>query len=339
MSIASDPGLAAVRFVHEHLRIEPEWSVWEERGFAWWGGRLAQRVWADRPFEEDGRTVCCVHAETDFVRSFPRDDAAFSLIGEAAGNAALSGFVRCKDGALRLWSGACVHKENFEWVSKVFSAAAALAAREAEASVDAMGRSLRAAPATSEHPASGRRAARHDVVSLVGALAGGGEPASRWNDQAELAEIGDTITGKAGCFPSIGPLSLRAEIPFGPHGGYDAPGGLSARLEVSMSARHPEIGSGVLLRIHLPFRLERHAQARLALDLNSLERTSYLRSHSLGSWCPHPWPGPAYVSFLPIGLYEKDVLLHLVISMIARAEWIARRYETSEELRARLSGS
>jgi hypothetical protein len=41
---------------------------------------------------------------------------------------------------------------------------------------------------------------------------------------------------------------------------------------------------------------------------------------------------------LPNGLYEKDVLLNLTLSMVARAEWIGRRYETSEELRARFGG-
>jgi len=331
---AFDPGLAAVRFVFESLDLSPERSVRGERGFTWWGPRLAQRVWADEPFDECGRVVSCVHAETDLLRSFPTHENALARFGETARGASLFGLLPRKDGALGFWSSACVCEENLPWMPRVLAAAAALAAREAEESADPMSRALGTVPAASDPPAPGWRAQPGGLSILPRA----DEPVSRWNDQAEFDAIRDAIMGKAGCFPSVGDRSLRAEIPFGPRGGYEATGGLAARLDVSTRARHPAVGSGVLLRLHLPFCLEYDAQARAALDLNALERTSYLRFHSLGSWCPHPGPGPAYISFVPNGLYERDVLLCLTLSMVARAEWIGRRYETSEELRRRFQG-
>jgi hypothetical protein len=63
-----DPGLAAVRWVYDAMRIDPEWSVWEERGFTWWGREQAQRVWSEPAFDDDGITVYRLHARSDVVR-------------------------------------------------------------------------------------------------------------------------------------------------------------------------------------------------------------------------------------------------------------------------------
>lgn len=336
LSASPDPGLDAVRFVYEHMKIGPEWSVRDERGFTWWGLRLAQRVWAEHPIQEEGRTVCRVHAEADFLRSFPDDDVSIALIGETARRATLSGLVPRENGALRFWSSACVDEANYAWVRHVFSASVALAACEAEDSADAMGFSLRAHPEISAHPESGRRAERDDMLNLARALPETDATHPGWIDQSEFVAIGDEIIGRAGCLPTVEPLSLRAEIPFGPRGGYSASGGVFSRLEVSTRECHPRIGCGALLRLHLPFRLGFEEQARLALDLNLLERSSYPRCHSFGSWCPDRGPGPVYAAFAPATLRQEDLLLGLVRSMIARAQWIAWRYETNAELRARL---
>ena len=41
---SKDRGLGAVRDLHAKLQIEPEWCLWDERGFTWWGKDLAQRI-------------------------------------------------------------------------------------------------------------------------------------------------------------------------------------------------------------------------------------------------------------------------------------------------------
>lgn len=41
-----DPGAAAVHWVYDAMRIDAEWSTWEDRGFTWWGLQQAPRVWS-----------------------------------------------------------------------------------------------------------------------------------------------------------------------------------------------------------------------------------------------------------------------------------------------------
>ena len=48
----SDPGIAVVNHIYTGMKIDPEWSVREERGFTWWGKDFAQRVWAEPAFED-----------------------------------------------------------------------------------------------------------------------------------------------------------------------------------------------------------------------------------------------------------------------------------------------
>jgi len=53
----SDPGLAVVEHLYKQMQIDAQWSVRQERGFTWWGDRLAQRVWASSGEERVGDSV------------------------------------------------------------------------------------------------------------------------------------------------------------------------------------------------------------------------------------------------------------------------------------------
>jgi hypothetical protein len=63
-----DPGAAAVRWVYDAMRIDPGWSVWEDRAFTWWGYRQAQRVSSDAGFDDDGFVIYRLHAQADVLR-------------------------------------------------------------------------------------------------------------------------------------------------------------------------------------------------------------------------------------------------------------------------------
>jgi len=63
-----EPGLAVVRYLYDNSRVDSEWSVLEERGFTWWADDLAQRVWAEPGFDDDGIEIFRVFAQTDLVR-------------------------------------------------------------------------------------------------------------------------------------------------------------------------------------------------------------------------------------------------------------------------------
>jgi hypothetical protein len=54
MAGRTDVGLEAIHFLYSLLRIDDEWSVREPRGFTWWAGDYAQRVWAEPCVEDHG---------------------------------------------------------------------------------------------------------------------------------------------------------------------------------------------------------------------------------------------------------------------------------------------
>jgi hypothetical protein len=71
--VSDDAGTQTVREVFEALQIDADWSTWSDRGFTWWPHRLAQRVWAEIPTENDGVSVMRVNAETDQFSASEQD--------------------------------------------------------------------------------------------------------------------------------------------------------------------------------------------------------------------------------------------------------------------------
>jgi hypothetical protein len=66
--LKEDLGIATVQNIYQDLQIDQKWSMTDERGFTWWGHRLAQRIWADPPLEDREIPITRVHAETDFLK-------------------------------------------------------------------------------------------------------------------------------------------------------------------------------------------------------------------------------------------------------------------------------
>jgi hypothetical protein len=50
----ADVGIRALKYAYQIMKIDREWTIARKPGFTWWGGPLAQHVWADRPYEDQG---------------------------------------------------------------------------------------------------------------------------------------------------------------------------------------------------------------------------------------------------------------------------------------------
>ena len=74
MAGRTDVGLEAIQFLYSLLRIDDEWSVREPRGFTWWAGDYAQRVWAEPCVEDLGIWLSRLVAETVLVTNARADD-------------------------------------------------------------------------------------------------------------------------------------------------------------------------------------------------------------------------------------------------------------------------
>ncbi|HZH98535.1 MAG TPA: hypothetical protein VEX38_06150, partial [Fimbriimonadaceae bacterium] len=115
---------------------------------------------------------------------------------------------------------------------------------------------------------------------------------------------------------------LRAEFAWGVP---VADGPQVSVLEVSTDEPHSVLGHGLMFRLKLPLKFEVHKMAHCALELNKLERTEWLRSHFLGSWCCDNGI-LEFECFVPNVCYHPAVLESLSLGMAIRAEWVSQKF-------------
>jgi hypothetical protein len=306
-----DPGVRVLHEVFEALQIDDDWSEWTERGFTWWAHRLAQRVWATDPVEQDGLPLVRVNAETDLLHATPVDWERVSPMFEAASMfASTSGYV-WQDGVVRLRCAMIVHDEIQPFASSVMKIAAldqVTLAEQMASSFDEL------TPAV-----SGDRDEPDEMLFALEGLPGRGEP-SAWAG-SYIGSFAQMLTEHG--FLSLGDEhGMTAEFPYGPSGGPAASGGTSNMLRVSTDETHPRLGSGLLLRLHLREQPSTGDGPLEPLELNELEAAGSSEAHLLGSWCTNPDGGaPVFVSFFPNVLASPDALLNLIMSMGMRARW------------------
>jgi hypothetical protein len=167
----TDLGLDVVRFVHQMLRIDPEWSVWSDRGFTWWAGPLAQHVWAEPCFEDDGFTLARIRVHTDLIDGFTDTDAHLLKLMEISSLATLSGVVHTPGtpSRIQLASSVYVHAETAEWLRRVLGWVAAIQNAEAFAFAPNLAKFTGGSLAVSQHPSSGQRLVPDEMLNIIDA--------------------------------------------------------------------------------------------------------------------------------------------------------------------------
>ncbi len=312
----SDPGLELVRRFHRNMQIDPEWCVWEERGFTWWGQNLAQRVWADPP-EKDGQgeTFHRLHAQTDVFDGFDDCDEQVDLLNILNHSASLSAFVVAQDtpGRVRLCSSMLLYPDNEEYVRLVFATAVALQAAEAFVTASWMPGELGSGlvPAESQHPRSGERFLADQMLDFIEAgIRPHGEGSSRYAGVA-MEKLGKDLLRPPCLFASGSTTGVTAEFPHPQH---------SYMLRLLTGQDHPRLGAGLLVTLNLPEGNDDLATARAALGLNAREVAgSGLNTHFLGSWCASP-SGLAFSAFFPNRMANDGIAASAAFNMIHRAK-------------------
>src|SRR5581483_11436676 len=180
------------------------------------------------------------------------------------------------------------------------------------------------------HPGSGARREPDEILSVIATvIAPGGEGASPWAEGDFKAT--SEMRPRPWVLATAGAEGMTAEFPFTG----DLPAGMAsgpetALLTVSSTERHPQLGSGLLLRLQLPFNVSKERGADLSWMLNALETTSETNAHRLGAWCLGPAPpgrpdahSITFVSFVPAVAYRKGLLDVLSMDMAIRTRWVA----------------
>ncbi|MEP6592775.1 MAG: hypothetical protein ABJC51_03740 [Acidobacteriota bacterium] len=287
--------LSALR---DTLQIEPEWLVEHPRGFDWWRGTFAQRLWFDAA--EPPR----LHIETDFLRGLPANDATLERIAYSNRFSTGSALVLSSDGTLRLHASVVVGDELSARTLRIALAAASLQAADASAKGPGLCEFFEATLDPSEHPTSGSRLLGHGILLCLEQVKAENEttvPASELDftplETSEPRSWLLAFAGKGGMtaeFPFLGnePAMLSAVV--------GTRGPQTALLQVVTDFEHPQFGHGALIRLTLPVA----GDAQVAAMLNNLEVTAPTKwADQVGAWCPAKL-GMTFVAFVASWMFD-----------------------------------
>jgi hypothetical protein len=145
-----------------------------------------------------------------------------------------------------------------------------------------------------------------------------GQRPSSWIGSAEFEEVARLLS-QSNCVSTADANGFTAEFSFGERD--------TSMLMVQTDQRHPQLGNGLLLRLHLYHAHGIDNAPFTAAMLNTLEMRLVTRAHLIGSWSSTQLSSksdiPVFVTFIPNALHRRGLLLNLVMSMGLRARWAA----------------
>jgi len=314
----SDLGLEVVAHIHDCLRVSDHWRTDQDRGFTWWPGDFAQRVWAEPGVFHHAATEYAIHAETDFLKGHGKaDEVAVSLIDEMD-KATLCGPVYDdSDDTYRLCTTVVVTSDNVAWLQHTLLCAIGLQLDEAHKSAPQLASKIGAVVATTGHPRNGLRNQSDPMLGAVDLyFRPAGSPPSKWLDSPEWVELRYAIERQATHMQSDERSWLEAEFPCGETGF----GSGVIHLVVNAKDPHPTLGHGLHIDLTMPGTFAPQVGAHLALQLNGMERKEWRRSQFLGSWGVHD-DKLGFHSFVPNTAFKPGAMTGLSLSMAIRVEW------------------
>jgi TPR repeat protein len=323
-------GARVVNELYRLLQVNEEWSLFDHRGFTWWGHHLAQRIWIDDPISSDGVELSTVYVATDVVRNVAPSEASFETVSELNRFALLYSLVvdpeQCK---ATYHAKVYVHEGTEEYLTKLLMHVTALQAADANVRADQIATLLGGEADRSAHPESGYRSEPDDMMSVIGGIyvPHGAEPSRYAEDFSMLSEM-DPSPSLATNYDANG---LTAEFPFtgASPASYSAISGeapSTALLRANVDIKHPSLGTGCLVRLTLPTHID---DCAIANELNYAESRSWTKSHLLGSWCIDG-DSLNHISFLPAACYVQGLLSAIFVNSAVRCRWALNYVEARD---------
>ena len=307
-----EPGLAVVRYLYDNSRVDARWSVLQERGYTWWADGLAQRVWAEPAFDDDGIEIYRLFVETDLVRGMPVTEAASRAVDELNGLSAGSILVFDEDEAtIRSVASMWAHEQSLEWIARSLSVIGAAQVAMAQGQATTLVPMLGGEMALSSHPESGIRPQLDEMLGVLELLRMNGREGSLWAGDEMTLTLEQMQPVPAVILATGDETGVTMEVPFG---------GETALIQLDTTWEHPDLGSGLVSRLSLPREGTRPAWAA---QQNRREVHSLTRSHLVGGWVADS-PFPTFRAFSPNILARTGfAAVNVALSMIGRARWMA----------------
>jgi hypothetical protein len=315
-------------------KIASIWQVddaaieWVERGFDWRPGSHLVRVRAlpnEKPGTQDRWRVS---VETDFLASVSIKDAKFiNLVASSSWMTSTYSiqypptkilkkweYSDSDETKLSLFSSVYVSPEMVQWLPQFFARAALIQVTNAEIQSVALSEVLGGKP---DFLPSGRNNSPDDMLKVVNEVyAPKGKNRSRWHDTEEFVKFAETYGRSDECFGIGDKSGLNLETPFGDY---------SALIRLRSEVEHPQLGSGLLVTVQIPFTAE-EISTEVAW-LNFLEARSWTDFPQLGCWQNNLHDeeankGLVHVSFVPNAFYADGLATNFAHWSVARARWL-----------------
>jgi hypothetical protein len=315
-----DAGLAVVRYLYDNSRIDAEWSVLEERGFRWWADGLAQRVWSEPAFDDDGIIIFRVVAATEMLRNVADVTTAARVIDTINGLSAGSAIVLDAEAqTVRSVSSMWVHGGSRDWVARSFSVIAAIQVAQAQQQAMMLAPLVDGEPALSEHPDSGPRPEPDQMLGLLDIVRADGAARSRWAGEDMVGALRQVRALPIVVLATGDEAGLAIEVPYRL---------TTALIRLGTDEAHPGLGNGMVVRLSLPG--DAGPGPEWAAMHNRQELESLTRAHFVGSWVGAAGVA-TFVSFYPNMLARSGIgAVNVALSTINRAMWIARDGRTGD---------
>ena len=316
-------GSATIDWLYsEQLRVDPEWSLRDARGFNWWADQNSQRIEViRRDTDPELGESFLIRVQTELLSDVTISDRCATILSAfMMPFASMAGPVHdATTGRLLLSSLVRVHEGIRSWMAPLISTAAVLQVGEARYWGPQLQKLIPGTRlAKSGPPGRGLRPSPDELAEIAtNLIAPLGQRPSAW----KAKEFEDAVVKHMQAPPSLiatsGGDGLTVEFPFGE---------ASSLLLMKADEMHPGYGRGLHVRQSFKVKVaDEFSGVRLALELNQQELSQDAAGYGFGSFC-YCDEMMHFGSFWPNAVHRPGQLVNLYYSCAARAERMAQRF-------------
>jgi hypothetical protein len=325
---AKDVGAETLKYIHERLYIDEEWTDRRERGFTWWAHRLAQHIDAARPIDDDGIVVTRVTSRIPMLRGVKADaDSVVKILAEWNFIADCYCYVYDPDArTIESVQSGIVHEQTLDWRPELLAAQFIIQLCHAEEDAPVLRRLFGGRLASSRHPEHGRRKQPDDMLNVVWSVfRPRGADKSLFADKFEFETICEQANRINAASFGSDESAVAIEVPLG---------NSTALITLNAKEHNPRIGAGLGVFLQLPIFATFEECARLAAWLNRKEAAGEFLSHFWGAWTVMKHSERCTVArcaFVPNALHRPGIAMDFAAASIMKAKQVNRRLNPGVE--------
>jgi hypothetical protein len=361
MNSTSELAQACLHRIVDLWQIDANRMKWLEAndgtsyGFEWWPGDY--RVLVEATIARNGSVngVIKLTARTNFLRQIDANSEKFetfvgtfarfttSTYGWVYSPRSVSSHFGSSPNSAELWlqGSVYINDQNAEWLTDFFANTSIIQPINAQIQGPQMPSIAGSGVPNMARPITLGALPLDDILEVVAQVyAPIGQEASRFAGHDEFEKFAETYARNDNCFGNGSPSGMTLETPFGSD---------SALIRLKTDETHPQLGSGLLVTLQLPYSGDALSMARQAAELNFLETIAWTDFPQLGSWHTAQNRGSdeglAFTLFVPSALYKPMLATNIAFWFMHRAHWARKTlYPEMQDLKitqilARRSGS